>query len=178
MERVSLGYNRLTKTSLFKTRSPITIRHRALHGMTDYNAPDPREQYAVPKTQVTGTLPERIFYKALNDLHLQDGVDFDFQSSLAGGRIILGGLVVDFLFRRPPLAVRIQGKYWHGEFDRENGNLMHGDIVQGRRDDEQGMELNENGFAVLDLWEDTCDDPYLLKYWMARWIIPMLAGVG
>jgi hypothetical protein len=177
IQRVSVGKGGLTRQKLITPTSPIVLHRRGLM-QVDYQPPDPREQYAVPDSEVHGTLPERIFYKALTDMHLTPGSDFTFQSSLTGGRIHLGGMVCDFLFERPPLVVRIQGMHWHGQFDRVSGDLIHGEITQGRRDDEQGQELNQMGYAVVDLWEDTCYDPFLLKDFMAMWIEPMLVGVG
>jgi len=154
IQRVSVGKGGLTRQKLITPTSPIVLHRRGLM-QVDYQPPDPREQYAVPDSEVHGTLPERIFYKALTDMHLTPGSDFTFQSSLTGGRIHLGGMVCDFLFERPPLVVRIQGMHWHGQFDRVSGDLIHGEITQGRRDDEQGQELNQMGYAVVDLWEDT-----------------------
>lgn len=41
-------------------------------------------------------------------------VDFTFQSSLFGGRLDKGGLVVDFIFVNPPdLAISVLGGYFH-----------------------------------------------------------------
>lgn len=175
VQRAGLGKRGAIRYRTIKPASPITLHRRGLI-TEDYRPPDPREQYAVPDSEVHGTLPERIFYRALTDAHLTPNADFTFQSSLAGGRIELGGMVADFLFERPPLVVRIQGQYWHGQFDRETGNLIHGDLHQGRRDDEQGQILNDMGYAVLDLWEEETYDPFILKAWMDRWIYPMLLG--
>jgi len=59
---------------------------------------DPLEARAVPHDYIKGTLPERIvYYYLVNYMKFQAGVDFDFQSSMEGGRIELGGMVVDFL---------------------------------------------------------------------------------
>lgn len=177
VERVRTGYSALKKMELIQPNSPIVVHRRQLKGMTSYDAKDPREQYAVPDSEIHGTLPERIFFKQMKDRRLVNGVDFTFQSSQVGGRLHLGGMVVDFLFERPKLAVRIQGEHWHGQFDRINGDLLSGDIVQGRRDDEQGQILEEMNYTVMDLWEGTCYDQYLLKFWMERWFDPLLMGV-
>ena len=51
---------------------------------------DPLEMRAVPKTQIKGTLPERIVYKSLIDLiKLAPGIDFDFQSCMKSDHKIL-----------------------------------------------------------------------------------------
>ncbi len=41
------------------------------------------------------------------------GINFDFQTSLAGGRFELGGSIVDILIPELDLAWRVQGRYWH-----------------------------------------------------------------
>lgn len=173
--RVKTGYQGLQRKNLIVPDSPIVIHRRTLRDQADYNPKDPREQYAVPLSEVQGTLPERIVYKALKDRRLIPGI-FDFQSTLTGGRLQLGGMVADFLCERPPLIIRVQGKFWHGEFDRQTGNLMHGDIVQGRKDDEQGQILNSMGYAVVDFWEDDIYDQFILDHLMRKWIDPMMAG--
>lgn len=177
IQRPSIGKNRLIKFEAITPPSPITVHRRGLL-TKDYRAPDPREQYAVPDSEVHGTLPERIVYKSLTDRHLTPGSDFTFQSSLNGGRIDLGGVVADFLFPRPPVVIRVQGQYWHGQFDRETGDLIHGDLGQGRRDDEQGQILNKMGYAVVDFWENDVYDPYILQGLMNKWVDPLLVGVG
>lgn len=176
VQRVRTGYQGLLRSDIIKPNSPIVVHRRALKGMTDYNAPDPREQYAVSLSEVKGTLPERIVYKALKDRRLLP-VPFSFQSTLTGGRLHLGGLVADFLSEAPPVVIRIQGSYWHGEFDRQTGNLLHGDIVQGRKDDEQGQILNAMGYAVIDFWEFDVYDPYILQSLMVKWVDPLLTGM-
>jgi len=175
IQRAPTGKHGLIKYEVVKPSSPVTIHRRGLL-TDDYRAPDPREQYAVPDSEVHGTLPERIFYKSLTDMHLIVNSDFEFQSSLVGGRMDLGGMVADFVFPFVMLIVRIQGQFWHGQFDRETGDLLHGEITQGRRDDEQGQILNSMGYGVIDLWENVTYDPFMLKAFMNQWIEPMLAG--
>jgi G:T-mismatch repair DNA endonuclease (very short patch repair protein) len=177
IQRAPVGKSRLERVKYITPTSPITLHRRGLM-QVDYRAPDPREQYAVSDSEVHGTLPERIIYKSLTDRHLVPGSDFTFQSSLVGGRIHLGGIVCDFLFERPPLVIRVQGMYWHGEFDRDNGDLMHGEITQSRRDDEQGQTLNRMGYAVVDVWEEDTYNPFILQAWMNKWVDPLLVGVG
>ena len=67
-----------------------------------------------------GSVPEYIAYKTFQDLGLEAGVDFTYQSPLLGGRMDKGGFVLDFLFNEPPdLAVNVQGVYYHYEFGVE-----------------------------------------------------------
>lgn len=101
---------------------------------------DPLEKAAMQG--VPGTLPERIVWKWLVD---QD-YSFIGQSSEFGGRLTVGGSVVDFLvydIAGKPTALRVMGDYWHGpKFpDRQ------------ARDDEQYYRLTGSGYLVVDLWE-------------------------
>lgn len=175
VERVRIGYEGLLKRDVIKPDSPIVVHRRQLKGMTSYEG-NPCEQWAVPDSEVHGTLPERVMWKALNIRRLIPGI-FTFQSSLSGGRLQLGGLVADFLCQYPPVVIRVQGSFWHGEFDRLTGNLMHGDIVQGRKDDEQGQILNALGYSVIDFWESDACDPFLVDKFMAKWVDPIMAGM-
>lgn len=60
------------------------------------------------------TQPELICYNWLQRIGLVPDVDFLFQTSVFGGRLDRGGLVVDFWFNNPPdLAVAVQGEYFH-----------------------------------------------------------------
>lgn len=113
---------------------------------------DPREARAVPESRVLrGTLPERIVYLALIKMHMYPGSHFDFQSSLLGGRLELGGLVADFLFRIPiQLIIRVQGPGHH-------------EFLQQKKDEEQRMILEDMGFRVEDLFVDTIYNPFKLE---------------
>lgn len=103
-------------------------------------AEDPLEKAAMQG--VPGTLPERIVWKWLED----NQYSYLAQSSEGGGRLTMGGAVIDFLvfdIAGKPVALRVQGDYWHGpKFpDRQ------------ARDDEQYYRLTEWGYLVVDLWE-------------------------
>ena len=62
-----------------------------------------------------GSLPEYLVYRSLTESFRKiEGVDFTYQSSLLGGRLFKGGVVLDFLFNDPPdLAINVQGEYYH-----------------------------------------------------------------
>lgn len=66
---------------------------------------------------MSATLPEwYVFWWCTRRRHMTERQDFEFQSSLFGGRIDMGGLVMDFLFRGlfpPGLVVNVQGFNWH-----------------------------------------------------------------
>ena len=64
-----------------------------------------------------GSLPEYLVYRSLTESFRKiEGVDFTYQSSLLGGRLFKGGVVLDFLFNDPPdLAINVQGTFYHYE---------------------------------------------------------------
>lgn len=67
-----------------------------------------------PPNGLVATKPEWYAYWALTRLGKIADVDFSFQSSLMGGRLQLGGVVLDFLMYNPPdLGINIQGIRWH-----------------------------------------------------------------
>lgn len=90
------------------------------------------------------TLPEVIVYGWLVAHKYRDGVDFTFQSSMQGGRLEAGGMVVDFMIlcRTNPIAIRVQGGHWH----------TGGDITA--KDEAQKLVLTGYGYTVVDLWEE------------------------
>src|SRR3990167_2491030 len=98
---------------------------------------DPLEARAIPESRVNGYLHERILYLYLvKDLRLVDGVDFDFQSARDGGRLELGGLVVDFLFPLLHFAINIKGP-------------SHYQFLQSRKDAEQEQILAAMGYPKV-----------------------------
>jgi hypothetical protein len=92
-----------------------------------------------------GTSPELLVYDWLTRRRLQ----FQFQSSLFGGRKIRGGLVADFVvwIGANPMAWRVQGEHWHSSaadkaHDKANRYRLLRSSYLGRR-----------FIAVVDLWE-------------------------
>lgn len=116
---------------------------------------DPLEARAVSHAQIRGTLPERILWLELVKRHWVPGLDFDFQSSLEGGRFELGGMVVDFIFRDLRVALRVQ-------------SVWHTHALQKARDREQAQALASFGFTVLDLWDETIYNSAALEEWLRR----------
>jgi hypothetical protein len=86
-----------------------------------------------------GTLPERMVALALCYLD----VYFQAQRSEDGGRLRLGGAVVDFLvfIGSLPVVVRVQGDYWHSLPSRK------------LKDRVQWDRLHMRGYRVADIWE-------------------------
>jgi len=103
---------------------------------------------------INGTLPERIFYKALVSRKFVPGGDFDFQSSLLGGRVFLGGMVADFIFFTRNLVVRVQGWRWHQSLEAT------------RRDDNQRDVMERMGYTILDISDTICLEELLLENWL------------
>lgn len=115
---------------------------------------DPQEARAVSEERVRGTLPERIMWLALVRLmRFQPDVDFDFQSSLQGGRIELGGMVADFVFYFMKIIIRVQGP-------------THAEFLRMRKDEEQRMIMEGMGFTVWDADDATIYNVYSLEQWL------------
>jgi hypothetical protein len=126
---------------------------------------DPLEVRATSKSQIRGTLPERILYKALIDIvHLVPGVDFDFQSSQEGGRQELGGIVADFLFYYMRIIIQVQGP-------------THTEFLRSRKDEEQREILTSMGYQVYDVEEYTIYNQALFEEWLRR-IFNLNLGIG
>jgi hypothetical protein len=102
---------------------------------------DPLEARAVPYETVKGSLPERIVYRWLTSrLRLVPDVDFDFHSSLFGGRVELGGIDIDFLFPNIHLALEVHGP-------------THTQYLRQRKDEEKRQDLADMGYTVYQLWD-------------------------
>lgn len=150
-------------------RTPFVLRRRGIRLPSDRRAW--LERRAVPRVQVYGTLSERIVYRAFQ----QHGFDFDFQTSLLGGRQILGGRVADFILWLPygPVIVRVQSYAFHSGVD-------------ARRKDEEDKRILETlidpctqkNYVVYDLWEDVIFDPERLEEWIDRYLLGNYQGQG
>lgn len=117
---------------------------------------DPLEARATPRTQVKGTLPERIVHRFLiANMRMVEDVDFSFQSSQDGGRLELGGMVVDFLFGLTRLIIQVQGP-------------THGGFRRHRKDEEQTSALELMGFTVVEIGLDIIYNVYWFENFMRR----------
>ncbi len=96
---------------------------------------DPNEARAVSREQILGTLPERILYKELMLMRFVPDVDFTFQSSLQGGRLEFGGIVVDFEFPFLKVIIQVQGP-------------THDQYMRVMKDKEQDETLQAMGYTV------------------------------
>lgn len=125
---------------------------------------DPLERRAVPKTVVRGTLPERILYNTLvEQMHMTDGIDFDFQSSQDGGRVELGGIVADFLFPIFRFIIQVQGP-------------THTDFLRHAKDEEQKSTLREMGYDVFEITDTDIYNEAKYENWIRNTF--NLGGVG
>lgn len=105
----------------------------------DFVGQDYREVRAISADRIRGTLPERIVYLWLvTKMHMKDGIDFDFQSSLSGGRIEMGGIVADFRFEILKFILNVQGP-------------THTEFLRMRKDEEQRAILEDMGYKVYEL---------------------------
>jgi very-short-patch-repair endonuclease len=120
------------------------------------------EKRAVSAEEVRGTLPERIAWLAL----YKRQVEFDFQSSLLGGRLELGGMVADFILPTHMIIIRVQTQYWHAG------------LAATTKDQAQKSVLEGMGYVVHDLWEDIIFDARRLEDWMERYIDVALPSIG
>ena len=92
----------------------------------------------------SGTQPEILCYEALINYGLMPNIDFEFQSSIFGGRQQRGGQVIDFLFFNPPnLAFSILGEYFHYEL---SGGSRAADIINSN-------ELSMVGITLIHIDE-------------------------
>jgi very-short-patch-repair endonuclease len=106
------------------------------------------EMRAIPHELLAGTLPERIIYKYLTEkMNFVDGMDFDYQSSLQGGRIDTGGIVADFMFRGLRVVINPLGP-------------THNEFMRIKKDEEQIDALASMGYQVYMIpEEDVYDEP-------------------
>ena len=74
------------------------------------------------------------------------GVEYSFQTQLAGGFFQLGGAVVDFIIHQGRLAWRVQGEYFHRGVVKEGSDLYQRTILESM------------GYTVVDIWGDDIKD--------------------
>ena len=117
---------------------------------------DPLEARAVSKSEVPGTLPERIMYLALiRVLRMVPDADFDFQSSQQGGRLEFGGIVADFVVFQHMTIINPLGP-------------THSQFLRIKKDDEQKGILEEMGYRVLLIEEEDIYNEFYLESWLRR----------
>lgn len=89
-----------------------------------------------PPGNITITLPEwHVFWWLVEERKMIPGEDFVFQSSLEGGRNVLGGLVTDFWFPKivisqytKGLVINVDGEAWHRYYSADRANDLTNDL--------------------------------------------------
>lgn len=156
-------------------KRPIRFQERSLIRKERISAPDPYwfslhrrgpkrtwtglnqlEERAIPHSLLRGTLPERIIYKYVTQiLRFSEPADFDFQSSLQGGRIDTGGIVADFLFHHLKIILNPLGP-------------THYEFLRMRKDDEQISALEEMGYQVYMIPEEDVYNEFVFDELMRK----------
>lgn len=127
---------------------------------------NPLEARAVPQGVIKGYLTERILYAALVNLfHFVPNVDFQYQTSQEGGRLELGGLVVDFLFPYLRIVINPLGP-------------QHYQFRNIKKDEEQVQILAEMGYQCYLIDQEVVYDEFKLEEFLRRVFGGMTSGGG
>jgi hypothetical protein len=94
-------------------------------------------------------------YKALIQHRYSPNVDFDFQSSLLGGRLALGGIVADFMFPYLRIVVQVQGP-------------THAQFIRKAKDQEQRELLEAMGYRTLECPMEAIMSSSTLDIWIRK----------
>ena len=98
----------------------------------------PAEKLGVP-SDWPGSVPEFLVYASLIKQGKVEGVDFNYQSALMGGRLDKGGVVLDFIFSDPSdLAINVQGEYYHYGL---GATFIQNDLIVRQQMAGQGINL-------------------------------------
>ena len=90
-----------------------------------------------PPSDWPGSTPEYYVYQSLIKLGYKEGLDFIYQSALAGGRLEYGGAVLDFVIPGLRLAINVQSVHYHyADPDAQRRDAMVRAMVSG-----QGLRL-------------------------------------
>ena len=105
-------------------------------------AKEEAKPWMVTPSYWAGSLPEWAIYWAHSQLGLVEGVQWTYQSPLAGGRSQKGGAVIDFEEHDVGIGIRVQGLYFHLSPDQVAYDIM------------QRAALESAGFRIIDIDED------------------------
>jgi len=96
--------------------------------------------------------------KIVNNWLVKWNIPFRKEVPFFGGRIEEGGTYVDFLLDELMIAIRVQGVYWHTG------------IIPQANDALRKEKLDELGYTVIDIWEDSLVDktPDEVEYVMKK----------
>lgn len=121
-------------TRIRKTLDYARIKREVMGQIAQLSA---EKQAQIP---MMGTLPEIMIGLAL----VQLAFFFRWQRSESGGRLRVGGAVVDYtvyLGAGKPTIIRVQGDYWHSLPERK------------MKDEAQADRLRLKGYRLWDAWE-------------------------
>jgi len=140
----------------------MTVHRRGIH--QDKIGDNPLEARAVPRGVIKGYVDERILYAALVNLfHFVPGIDFDYQSSIDGGRLEMGGLVCDFIFRYLRIVINPLGP-------------QHYRFRDMKKDEEQIQILAEMGYQCYMIDQSVVLDEFQLEDFLRRVFGGMSSG--
>ena len=60
-----------------------------------------------------GSKPEYYIYRAILRRGLREGIDFQYQRNVFGGRTNRGGVIADFFIFVPRVGINVQGRFFH-----------------------------------------------------------------
>jgi len=96
----------------------------------------PNNYYPAPPAGWLGSTPEWAVYWALTKLGYKPDQDFTYQSAEMGGRLALGGVVLDFLIHSLNLAINVHSIYWHYQPSAKQHDAMARAMMEG-----QGIQM-------------------------------------
>jgi len=94
-------------------------------------------------TQIASDI-ERV---VLNWLDNRNIFDYEFQSSMLGGRYEMGGAIADFVFNDRHLIWRVQGDYFHRQINKEATDSVQRELLESQ------------GWTVVDIYGSSLDTP-------------------
>ncbi len=101
---------------------------------------------------IVGSLAERIVHLELT----RRKIPFDFQSSMFGGRLELGGMVADFILLDRPVVLRVQSSPWHTDAEAIMRDALH------------KAHIKNIGKETWDIWDWQVYNRDLFADWMRR----------
>ena len=107
----------------------------------------------------TQTIASDIEIIVLRWLDKKGIIDYEFQSSLMGGRYELGGAIGDVVFYERSLLWRVHGDYWHKQ------------MSQRARDNVQQELLEAEGWQVVNIWGSSLETPEMVEETLSKALV-------
>ena len=86
---------------------------------------------------------EEIVYNFLT----KRSIEFEFQSSMLGGRYELGGSIADFTIYELYLIFRVHGDYWHRPITKQATDAVQRELLESQ------------GWTVVDIYGSDLETP-------------------